>query len=351
MRPARSAFARRWRRCVRVVTPADAAAMQTMEANDRRAWLIGLSYARLLRTHFRDFFLDHVATLPVTMGSMLGCAGAFLSLAHTHLIALDIDRREGVPIYLKDPVQSIREARYWNYTAKGYLTSGAKSWLSAPTPRMYGLGMETVAPDGRYGVVDQNGRVGMWTPPIEKHALALLIWRLLGDTRWAVLGETQAAELATARVGHIDLARAIATAWPLLRETPLRALCARLDQAPPPGLNNLGTIIAYVCRRTGNRYADASLAEAREHYEAIVDLDWSMPAAVFADQRNDQQAASQWSSAYSRLGTKLWKDHSLLPTLIDAIEQAALYVARIADGADSTPYDPRHLVNRLGGMA
>jgi hypothetical protein len=335
MRPARFPVARRRRRRLRVVTPAQASTMTTIDATTRKAFCTGLEFAELLRLHFPNFWMDHVATRMVKHNELVGLVGAFLSLAHTHLIALDIERAGGIPITPKNPREALHYP--WYGSGKDMLASAGASWLRSPSLRVYGLGMEMVAPNNYYSSS---------LAAIEKHSLALLIWRLLSNTRWAVLSDTQVAELAMARVNNLDMARAIATARPLSSETPLGALCARLDADLPLGVS-LGTIIAYACKRTGNGYADTTVAEMRQHYDAMIELNWHRNADYFAQQRADQQAAGKWSNAYSRLATRLWKNPGLLHELRDAIERTTVRVSRSADAASSTPYDPRPLINRF----
>jgi len=329
-----------------VVTPADASALLTIDATDRKALCTGLAFAALLGRHFPGFYQEHIAARKISYSTLLGVAGAFLSLAHTQLLALDADRVGGLLLAPKDPTEPLKicGGYYDSSYAKNDLSNAAAAWLFTPRPRVYGLGMEVVAPDNAHR---------HWPPKpsaIERHALALLIWRLFSDTRWSVLGDAQVAELAMARVGKIDLARQIATTRPLLRETPLRALCLQLDADPPAGMNQLGTIIAYACRRTGNAYADTSQAEVRQQQDnLIIDLDWHRSAAHFARERDDQQVAGKWAGAYSRLAGRLWKTPALLADqLIVAVAAAALAVREHDDDTDTTsPYDPRPLINRL----
>ena len=330
------------RRAIRLVRPGDASSVLTLSVQERHAIVSGLGFAALMKRHFPEVFTQHLAARKTTARDLIGGMGAFLALAHQHLIALDGDAIRPVPFVPSDPLQAFRHPLA-EWTAQNYLAQSGLTWLREPTPRVYGLAQATVIPD--QGIYVNNGRP--YGAAIEQHSLALLLWRLVATTPWSVMATEEVADLAMVRVGRLDLARTIGAVRPLRRATPLAHLCARLDADKPDGIRHLGTILAFVCRRTGNPFADRTADELRYHHvgDQIIDLDWRWSKARFAVLRGDQQAAAHWSSTYSRLAGRVWKEPALAATITSAIEQAAQAVLTEGDMPDGTPYDPRRLVN------
>lgn len=327
-----------------------ARAASSVPEPDRTALLSGLTFAAHLRRLFPDFYAEHVARAKrrTTMFHLLGVAGAFLSLAHSQLLALDMDAivltaagyggyyGARFPFAPKKP----ENALYPNHaesTCRGMLANDGKAWLQQPVPKVYGLGPDEVT----------TRRAGHWNRRhIDKHSLALAIWRMLGRTPWAPLDAERVGELAAQECIDEAGGQAIAVLPTIPIATPLAPLCAHLDRTKPSGIKQLGTIIAYVCGTTGNGFADVTPHEARQRYDQVIDLDWERPAAAFAVPRAEQQHAAQLARAYSHLAGRFTRERDLLSQIRAAILEAATAV-QDGDPTMYETYDPRALHWRM----
>jgi hypothetical protein len=264
-------------------------------------------------------------------------AGAFLSLAHQQLLAIETNAISGMPFKPSDPTEAFRHYLA-DSTTRYYLADQGRDWLYDPIPRVYGLGIEDVVPP-----------VYLGRSPVEKNALPLAIWRLVSQTGWARVDDARSRSMATERITNTDVRRLTLAIEPLPSATPLAALCARLDAGRPCGVGQLGTILAYACGRTGNGYADHSRMEMRDRHQQLIKLDWYLTAETFARERADQQAAAKWASACSRLDGRLWKTPELLGELTQVIAATAQDVTRSGDTGPgrAARYDPRALINQL----
>ncbi len=318
----------------------------TLDELDRSALRVGLSFAAHLQRLFPDIYEEHVQGRKTTMMNLLGVVGTFLSLAHTELIALDIEAIQitpggfggwytaRLPFAPKNPVSALIP-QHGNDASRLLLSNEGKAWLEHPVPKVYGVGVDAVvAGDNRYA----------WGRTIGKHALTLAIWQMLSATPWAPLPIERISELAVERCTSQEQGQAIAVLPVVSADTPLAPLCAWLDQKMPRGLRQLGALIAYACQRTGIGFADTAPEEVRQHYEMVVDLDWERPASAFAGARNEQQAAASLANAYSRLSGRFQRE----PDLIVAIRAAILegVAATVGDDRSFAIYDPLALIWR-----
>ncbi|MBK9711523.1 MAG: hypothetical protein IPO81_09400 [Kouleothrix sp.] len=347
MQSARPHHTRRRHRARRVVTPALAERATAIDEGQRTALRVGLTFAAHLRRLFPDWYAAYVGDLHTTDDILLGVMGAFLSLAHTQLIALDIDANLStpggyngwyvarLPFAPKEPRNALHPL-VGDATARALLINDGSAWLRQPVPRVYGISVDDVSRgDSGYGI----GR------SIGKHVLTLLIWRMLAGTTWEPLAERAVVDLATTRTIDLDLGRAIAALPQLPAATPLAPLCAQLDRVRPAKIGQLGTLIAYACGRLDNGFTSVTTAEARQRYDQVIDLDWERPAAAFAAARAAQQQAAAITRAYSRLCGRMQREDGLWAVLRGAILEAAGAVA----GAERTftTYDPAALYWRL----
>lgn len=280
---------------------------------------VGLEFAHLLRRHFPGFYLDHAMNRRTDPASLFGVAMAFLSLAHTELIALDTANLPHVKP--KDPVGCLTPSivrdncSYW-------LRNTLVEWLEHPAPRVYGLGRDTNRLHPVREVGWQAGVQLNYARDMRRHGLALAIWRLVSAGPWAAFADDQLVEYA--QQFDAPLMQAIAvSAVPLTPPTPLVALCQTLDRAKPHGVTRLGSIIAFVCARTGNPYADWSQLELGGEAGRAFTLDWRAPREVLREARHQQQRAAQLRGAYNRLDQQVHRNPDLLLQLCQAIRVTA----------------------------
>lgn len=347
MQPTRRAYARRRPRPVRLVTPAHVARMPTIDPTAREALVTGLRFAELLAAHFPDFYAQRVRSRQVNGWNLLGVAGAFLSLAHTQLIAIDIEAHRATelrtigwsiakfPFAPKNPAHAL-QPNVGENNARHILAIDGAGWLSRPVPRAYGQGPDRI-----------TDYLGQWTVArraIRTHMLALVIWRMVGHTRWARLGAEEAGAAAADRAVDEALGQRVAVLPCIPHDTPMTRLCAHLDRTQPGGLKRLGTFIAYLCARTGNAFADVTPDEATADYGRLIALDWRWPAESFAAPRTDQREAQRWANAYRRMAYQLVRQPDLVESIRQALLDGAAAVAGQADDFDT--YDPRALIWR-----
>lgn len=340
-------FARRRRHAVHLVSPSAAAASVLIPEPERTALIVGLRFAAHLRRLFPAFYDEHVVRYRrcTSHGNLLGIMTAFLSLAHSELLNLDLSANAMTPAGFggyyparlrfapKNPAQALIQY-HADSTALYVLAQDGKAWLHQPVPKVYGLSVDEVT-TRRYNIWHERY--------IDKHMLSLAIWRMLGGTAWEILPAERVSEIASQHCIDEVGGQAIAVLPIIPQGTPLSQLCAELDRRAYPGLKQLGTIIAYCCGRTGNGYADVTLAEARQQYDQVIDLDWERPATAYIDQRAYQQQAAGYARAYSHLAGKATRDRDLLSRVRSAILDA---VAAVADaGYDDTvgTYNPAAL--------
>jgi hypothetical protein len=334
-----------------VVTPSDVAkraAAAVVDDTTRLAYRAGLGFAAHLRRLFPDFYRQHVANRSTTVYHLLGVVGAFLSLAHTQLLALDMDaiimtqgaywNMSRMPFAPKDPRQALFP-NHGDARCTQLLANEGQEWLHRPSPRVYGISVDAVTRgDNGYSY----GRT------ISRHALALAIWRMIGLTSWSPLPAERVSELAAERCADKMLGTRIATLPTISPETPMSALCARLDRlGERGGLRHLGSVVALLCGRTGNGFADVTPEEARTRYDMVVDLDWNQSAEAFAPARADQQAAQALATTYSRLAGRFLRDDlgELLLRIRHLIWEAAQTVED--DDRGFAVYDARSLIWRV----
>lgn len=347
MRAVRHDFARRRRRSVRLVKPAALATTGLSIPESERVPLIaGLTFAAHLRRLFPAFYEQHAARLRTNPYNLLGVMAAFLSLVHTELLALDLHANADTPgggfgygglarivFAPKEP----SKAFYQNVgmaTAARLLAIDGKAWLHQPVPKVYGVGVDEVTHRGP----------GHWdVRHIDKHSLALLVWRMLGETAWQILPAERVSEIAQQQCVAEDVGQHIAVVPTIPAGTPLTALCAHLDRREPDGIKQLGTLIAYLCGRTGNGYADVTPAETRQQYDMVVDLDWERPREAFAEQRALQQRAGSYARLYSRLSGRFTREQDLLPRIRGAILEGVASVADAGYTDTFGTYDPAAL--------
>jgi hypothetical protein len=343
---ARRPLARARRRPTRVVRPGAQRVTFTLDDPERTALRVGLSFAAHLQRLFPQVYQEHIRARKTTMASLLGVVGTFLSLAHTELIALDMEAYQitpggfggwytsRLPFAPKNPVSALIP-QHGNETARWLLANEGKAWLQQPVPKVYGVGVDAVvAGDNRH----------RWGRTIGKHALTLAIWQMFSATPWAPLLPERISELALERCTDVQQGQAIAVLPVVPADTPLAPLCAWLDREKPRGLRQLGALIAYACQRTGIGFADTPPEEVRHHYEMVVDLDWERPAAAFADARNEQEVAASFANAYSRLAGRFQRE----PDLLVAIRAAILEGVAATSGDDRSfaIYNPHALIWR-----
>lgn len=349
MQQARRHPTRRRPRPIRVVSLDAVKAAIFIDEPERTALRVGLTFAAHLRRLFPEFYQSYVQQLRTRIDTLLGITGAFLSLAHTQLLALDLDANAitpggyggwytaRMPFAPKNPRNALTPLHGID-TSLRLLVNEGSAWLGQPVPKVYGIGVDEVT-RGDHGYAYGLGRT------IGRHALTLAIWRLLGGTPWVSLPANRVSELAAERCKDDQLGQTIAVLPTLPADTPLAPLCAWLDRTQPAKIRQLGTLVAYVCQRTGNGFADVTPTEARQQYETVIDLGWSLPVEGFAPARQEQQAAASWARAFSRLSGRFQRERDLAAQIRTAILEAAAAVA----GSDRSfaVYDPRALIWRM----
>jgi hypothetical protein len=345
VQPTRRDFARPRRRRIRLVTPAMARETPIIPEHERQALDIGLRFAGHLRRLFPAFYAEHVAKRRTTFPNLLGTCAAFLSLAHKELLTLDLDAIRNtpgmfwntgrLPFAIKQPAHALLYPNHGDAMAVRLLTNDGREWLFTPAPRVYGLSVEAVTTAHHRWMQHPDGRT------IDRDMLALVIWRMLGLTSWSPLGADRTAEIAADRARDVEVGRAVAVLPTIPTNTPLVSLCAYLDRERPRSMGQLGTLIAYICGRTGNGFADTSTGEARARYDTIVDLDWERPASAFGEARSEQQWAANVARSYSHWCGRFVRNAQLLLDIRAAILEAA---GAVADGTDALDtYDSRAL--------
>lgn len=317
---------------------------QTISPAMRTAWATGLEFAALMERHFPDVYREHVETCATTTPNLLACAGAFLALAHQHLITLDLDNiPDGVLIRVRSPERAFHDApRYhpWyrgNRDAEMHLVSHGHRFLEAPSLRLYGLDTDEIVGQNWFG----RPMVG------RQHILALVLWRLVNGTSWSYLSMPELIRLGGA-IGDLDCEALLTRVQPLPQETVLAALCSELDRRQ----KHLGTTLAYVCRSTGNRFADRALAEQRQARRSLIHMSWSWPDDALTRLRSDQQAAASWTRRYQHLARRAAQDLEFLEGLVALIHETAAGLAGNDLLEREDRYDPRvlrHIIFQLAG--
>lgn len=331
---------------VRVVDLRPRGDLPTVDTRD--AYVAGLRFAWLLRERFPEFFAAHVARLPPWPENLLGVMSSFLSLAHTRLVQIDVDAHllSGSPMNYYGHLRwafkpkTPRDALIWWHSRRSSLSMLANegtAWLARPIPKVYGISVESELD------LRTNGRT------IDTGLFALTIWKLVSATSWSVLPVERINELVNTRARNDLFGRAIAALEPLPADTPLVALCAALDRASPVGLPRLGTIIAYVCTRTGNRFADQPTAALRQdNGHQVFDLAWL--TSNFQELKRQQDQAQTWRRSLSNTQGRFFRTwQELLPLLRDALRTAAEGVSERDWGTTNgtSVYQPDALCNLI----
>lgn len=198
---------RRGRRPVRVVKLETQRRRQPDEET-ASCFATGLHGARLIKRHFEAFYDTHVAQLPITLPSLLGCMVAFWQLIEAAGLPLrwpqdsygEIDRGETPEdaLIMFDGVSTelMRELEYS---------------LFVPRPEYYGLGVQ--------GMFDEGTSL--------PDSLTLTLWQLFARTPWAV-GALPSFEAVAAELGE-DVVAKIGRLKPLPPDAPINTLTLYLD--------------------------------------------------------------------------------------------------------------------------
>ncbi|HEU4328841.1 MAG TPA: hypothetical protein VFS21_37235 [Roseiflexaceae bacterium] len=319
----RLARPRRGRRQRRLVRIADVRARQTIGHRTRSALCTGLEFAKLLQRHFPEFFQRHVDVRPALPQHLVCATGAFLSLAHKHLVALDIERvPSSLGVHATAPARVFSEARYiYPEAAAAALADYGSRWLRDPLPRLHGL--------NRDEVLTQTNR---------RHLLTLALWRLVSGTSWSVLTMPELIRIGGA-LPVLECQALLTRVQPLPPSTVPAALCAALNRRQ----KSLGTVLAYVCGRTGNPFADRQQGEQRQAHQPLVRVNWSWPVHRLEQLKSDQDAAASWARSYQHLAQRTSADLAVLEGLVATVHREAEALIDTDLISPEETYDPRTL--------
>jgi hypothetical protein len=303
----RSARSRRSRRAPgrvvkvsRLIQRADNRLVATLESYD---W--GLEAARLLQFFWPDWFAEHVAGRAVTLPGLMQVGSAFLSLAEARLFHLHDCGLDSFWITPEDPVEALEHDFSVNWPADLMLASlgeELQTFLAYPMPNFYGLGRDVY----QFG----NDR------------LLNLFWWLCADTTWETY---EIRDLLSMLRGDSFYERL--TAIPHLHaRTPMMQLSEALD-ALPEGERfgvELGTLLAYASRQTGNEFADFS----HDEMDGWQPLDWRNTNTDWATIRENQDIAIGWSRQYYSIAERI----AVEPELVTVIGQTIVRTAEKVTG-------------------
>lgn len=284
------------------------------------AYAVGITAARLLHTHYPDFFAAHVADRRLTPQTMLGAAQAFFGFLTREIEIYEPFMMEYGRLY-GDPRALLDYAADSDGAALDILADELCNLIDCPMITVYGLvgGLFCVEAE-----VDD----------IAWNVLVLGLCQIAEGTAWTIPD-------VIAFISENEEVPAVLETLPRLpARTPMGRLCVALDVAwqPTDLWPPLGSLMRFVFAQTGNEFADYATEEIMDMYESgnaitsLFDLDLGMVA-------EEQRIAREWRRMYNALNDLVRDRPDLLTTIATAILAVAQTLQESPDGTTDIPLD------------
>ena len=275
-----------------------------LDPNLASGYQVGLLTARLMATHYADFYQEHVAQQAITPGGLFGVAEAFLSLVNQ---VLPLQEWAGELALHDDPLRALHEYDATAGNLDHLATLDNSAWyLDQPHIEMYGLGVELVRCEERDG---------------DPALLDVALWHLLRHTGWGLAFDIEALLKEGIReFWDVDAAELVLGLVPLPAETPMDWFRKEVRIDKQPWTDRSGEVVAYAVAQCNNGLANVTNGEIDLIYGGRTDLSWDdLPSLIeqAADASTIQHAYWAWQQAVSA------DPHRLLPLIVKQLHAAA----------------------------